>query len=422
MRIALTTIGTTGDLQPFLALAVRLKSRGHAVRICSHAMFRQKVEALGVEFFASAPDFTVEYINRQVDVALNTLRPVKVAKHLTENILMADCEQRFKDCVEGLRGFDLVVCHHGDFAGQEAAISLGLPWVSTALSSDPLPSDLVAPFPLKRISLGRTINRALWNFVRRVFHKYMAPGFKRMRAISGVVSNELPDFFVLSPHLALLALSRHVADVEADAPKELLVTGSWFLDESANYTPPAALEKFLAAGPPPLVVSFGSMGGSSGKELAEILMKAIKQSGQRAIVQRGWAGVEIEADDRLFSVDYVPHSYLFTVASCVIHHGGAGTTAAACRAGRPQIVVPHVFDQFNWARNMTSRGVAPGMLLRHRLSARRLLRRIEEVRGDAGYARRAEALGERVRAEDGLGVAVEAIERLARSLTKASAS
>lgn len=421
MRIALTTVGTTGDLQPFIALGLRLMARGHNVRIVSHPLYKTRVESMGIEFRASAPDISPELLNTVVERMIKTVSPIKVAKQALEDFLLLDAPVRFADCMRALEGCDLVVCHHADFAGQEAATRHGIRWANVILCPELVPTAKLAPFPFARLSFGETLNRTLWRLGNKALGEAIRPTVEKLRAAAGRPAGEPVAFQVFSPDLNLVATSRNVIPIEDDFPQDFPLTGPWFLDESATFEPGAELRDFLAAGPAPVVVSFGSMGAGDGPKVAAIVVEAIKRSGQRAIVQKGWGGVETSNDGQFHSVGYVPHAFLFGVGSCVIHHGGAGTTAAACRAGRPQIIVPHISDQFVWARGIKELGLGPRMLPRWFLNPARLAKRIREVVGNPAYARRAEEVGALVRAEDGLGVAVAAIEELATRVKGASA-
>lgn len=416
MRVALTTIGSTGDIQPFLALAFRLMKNGHSVRLCTHSMYKDKVESLGVPFYSAAPNISEEFVNEQMQTLLKTFNPVRAVGIVIEQLLLRDSIQRFNDCLEGVRGFDVVVCHHADFAGQEAALRLGIPWVSTILSPEPIKTTKNMPLPFARVSLGDTLNRFLWWLGHSAVRRALRPSLETLQSAIKSSRGANLDFVPLSKHLNLLAASRHIAVVEADFPSNIVLTGNWYADEDAGFVPGSDLRSFLDAGPPPVVVSFGSMGAGDGQEVGGIVAEAIRRSDQRAIVQKGWGGLDIASSDQFLAVGYVPHSFLFSKASCVIHHGGAGTTAAACRAGLPSVVVPHVFDQFYWARCLTGRGVAPRMLHKWFLTPQRLARRISEVLSNPSYALHSRELGERVRNEDGLGVAVAAIEGLATKI------
>jgi UDP:flavonoid glycosyltransferase YjiC (YdhE family) len=212
-----------------------------------------------------------------------------------------------------------------------------------------------------------------------------------------------------SPHLNLIAASP-VLCPPADFPLNHKFTGVWHL-ASPSYTPPTALVDFLAAGRPPVIITFGSMGGSNGRETTEILIEAIKKSNQRAIIQAGWGQLGTpETWQDIYCTEYVPHQWLFPKGCCIVHHGGAGTTASVCRAKVPSVVVAHHADQPYWGKRLSDLGVAPRHLRRRNLTAERLANRIQQVLATPEMTTRAQTLGKQMEAEDGLTIAVEMVE------------
>jgi len=175
--------------------------------------------------------------------------------------------------------------------------------------------------------------------------------------------------------------------------------------------PQRDLSIFLAAGPPPVIITFGSMGGSNGRETTEILIAAVKKTNQRAIIQAGWGQLGTpETLQDIYCTEYVPHQWLFPQGCCVVHHGGAGTTASVCRAKVPSVIVAHHADQPYWGKRLFDLGVAPRHLYRRSLTAKRLAERIEQVLETPAMTTRAQVLGEQMETEDGLTAAVDLIE------------
>jgi sterol 3beta-glucosyltransferase len=195
------------------------------------------------------------------------------------------------------------------------------------------------------------------------------------------------------------------------------VTGYWFLDPAPGWQPPARLVDYFASGPPPVYVGFGSMAHHDPRRTAQLVLQALRRSGQRGVLVAGWSGLRDEdpatrsAD--LLVLDAVPHAWLFPRTAAVVHHGGSGTTGAGLRAGVPSLLVPHAGDQLLWARRVKELGVGPRPIPRRRLTAERLAAAITRAVRDQEMRARAAELGERIRAEDGVGRAIEVIERQA---------
>jgi sterol 3beta-glucosyltransferase len=193
------------------------------------------------------------------------------------------------------------------------------------------------------------------------------------------------------------------------------VTGYWFLDEASDWTPPAALLDFLQTGSLPVYVGFGSMGSRNPEQTADLVLKAIALTGQRAILQSGWGGLsKADLPDTVLMVDSIPHSWLFPRVAAVVHHGGAGTTAAGLRAGVPTIVIPFFGDQPFWGRRVAELGVGLAPISRQQLTAERLAEAIHQAVTDRLMRQRAAELGAKIQAEDGLANAVAIVHKIAR--------
>ncbi|QKV80446.1 glycosyltransferase [Amycolatopsis sp. Hca4] len=194
------------------------------------------------------------------------------------------------------------------------------------------------------------------------------------------------------------------------------VTGYWFLPEDPAWTPPAELVAFLDSGEAPVCIGFGSMASADPAATARTVTEAIRRAGVRAVLLTGWSGMsDIAASDDVLVIDQVPHSWLFPRCAAVVHHGGAGTTAAALRAGVPAVVVPHGVDQPFWAKRVAELGVGPRPLPRSRLSATSLAAALRTTLADDGMRARAAHLAELISTEDGITTAVD---HLSRSLTQ----
>jgi UDP:flavonoid glycosyltransferase YjiC (YdhE family) len=192
-------------------------------------------------------------------------------------------------------------------------------------------------------------------------------------------------------------------------PANCHLTGFFFLEES--WTPDPELAQFMDSGDPPAVITFGSMPHLSPREVADIVIGAIRRVGRRAVVQRGWTGLRFETvTEAVRLAGFVPHQWLFPRAACVVHAGGAGTTAATVLAGAPSVVVPHMLDQFLWAALLYEQGCAADTIPYTELSASRLAAAIE--RALAPEARvRISKLSSEIRRENGTSAAADLIER-----------
>jgi sterol 3beta-glucosyltransferase len=245
--------------------------------------------------------------------------------------------------------------------------------------------------------------------------------------VYGQISNTLRHELGLQPftpssyydglHAAptLNGYSPHVVPRPSDWPANQHITGYWFLDEDEQWQPQDDLVAFISAGPPPVYIGFGSATGSDGQRLTQMIVDALVQSGQRGIIAQGWAGLHIEnLPDSICLLKAAPHSWLFPRMAGVVHHGGAGTTAAGLRAGAPSFLIPHFADQPYWARRVYELGVGPKPVDKARLTLGALANGIRQMVSDAGMRDRAARLSAAIRAEDGVANAVRFIDQTFR--------
>jgi sterol 3beta-glucosyltransferase len=263
--------------------------------------------------------------------------------------------------------------------------------------------------------LGRVLNAFFWTVARWIARRATDRVLNQVIQAAGLAPWR--DVFFESSHsglLDLLAVSPHVIPRDPLWPDSYVSTGYWFLDEP-SFTPDSDLAAFVAA-EPPVVVTFGSMAGVDAKAHTEKLVDGLRRHGRPAVLQAGWANLgEGPLPSNVRRVGFVPHGWLFSRAACVVHHGGAGTSAAALRAGVPQIVVWHMGDQPTWGKLMARLGVAPGARSHKALDGFWLARTLTGVLANERMRSRASELGALVRDEDGLGTAVHLIEGVDRS-------
>jgi UDP:flavonoid glycosyltransferase YjiC (YdhE family) len=208
----------------------------------------------------------------------------------------------------------------------------------------------------------------------------------------------------------LYGFSQHVVPLPRDWPDWHAITGYWFLDRPIEWSPPPGLVDFLSQNPKPIYIGFGSMSGRIARRLAAPVIEAVRLSNQRAVLLGGWASIhEGDLPDHIYAIESAPHDWLFPRMAAVVHHGGAGTTAAGLRAGVPSVVVPFFADQPYWGWRIHSLGVGPKPILQKKLTAQSLANAITQVVTDKDMQHRAALLGEKIRAEDGVARAVEIV-------------
>ncbi len=407
MRALLTTAGSEGDFQPFLALAQRLQRDGHDVVIAAADRYRPRAAQLGIGYEIIGDPWSDAIMKENFTKLLAESQPLKQLKQLVT--LLEDEERR---CALQLRelakDWDVVVYPPFHVAAPAAARAIGKPHVSVHLA------------PLHRarnrsptgVSYGRIVNGLMWAVASSMIRKSTdAP----LNAV--VTSLGLPpwrDVLLSASHSELLDLVAVSPAVLARDPlfkPQTVITGYWFVDEPV-FTPPPELETFLQ-GEPPIVIGFGSMMGIDATATTRTVLEAVRGLDRKVVLQSGWAGLgDRELPPNVMRAGFVPHAWLHARAACVVHHGGAGTTASVLRAGVPQAIVWHLGDQPMWAKQTERLGVAPAARFHKKLDSEWLRRTLQRLTSDADLRTNAKALGETIRAEDGTGVAARALENV----------
>jgi sterol 3beta-glucosyltransferase len=412
MKITIIAYGSRGDVQPILALAKGLQRAGHRVRMVTGSNFGAWVESHGVEAAAVGPD--VREMMRSADGKLwvdrgtNPFRQLPVMRRLAA----ATYPEMMVRAWEATRDADAIVSTAtSDMFAASIAEKLDVPIVAACLGPAFVPTrsgaaSYVAPFPSRESALNALVGKL---FVEGAFYKLIPKLIDRFRRETLGLPPESISRYNAGARLrpTLLGYSARVVPQPPDWPSTFHTTGYWFLDEGDEWEAPAELVRFLDGGDPPVCIGFGSMTGSDPGGLDRIVLDAVARSGRRAILLSGWSDEgAAHPPTNVLRLEAAPHDWLLPRTSAVVHHGGAGTTAAALRAGVPMVVVPHLGDQPFWGRRVNALGVAPKPIARPKLTASSLAEAIRVAAADAEMRRKAAELGAAIRAEDGIGVAV----------------
>lgn len=408
MKIAIAGWGTTGDVYPLIALADRLIQRDHQVRFCAPSIYEDKVIAIGADFSEVGVSFDLAEFHSIMDKLMVMRDPMATLLFIAKEGVLRSGKKWYNDCLAAMEGYDLVICHSIDIPAQEAAIQNDLPWFTVTYCPGFIKTPDNAPYPFP--NWGRTFNAFVWKLVRLRLKYSIDPLFNQfIVSVGGKPRASVATDEMYSPHLNFIAASPALCPA-ANLPPNHKFTGIWHLAQP-DFVPSKELVEFLADGPPPIVITFGSMGGGDGQETTRILIDAVRMLNQRAIIQAGWGllGTQEKVKD-IYCTEYVPHRWLFPQARCVVHHGGAGTTASVCSAKVPSVVVPHIGDQLYWGKLLYNLGVAPKSLHRRKLTAKQLAQRIQQALSTPSMAERAKSIGTEMESEDGLSTAVDLIE------------
>ncbi|GAA0526608.1 glycosyltransferase [Paractinoplanes ferrugineus] len=420
MKVLILTLGTRGDVQPFVALTQELQRRGHAAVLGAPKRFAELVAGQGV-VFAEVDDGPLRVLDggsavgdvasggMGAKLALMRQMPAMFTR------VLDDC-WRLASTGPG-RGADVIV-HNGQvLAGQHVAEKLDVP----AVLALPMPMYVPTrqfPWPGQQFPswLPASMNRMTYAGMRapammfgRTVDRWRA-GLDLPRRRGRHDPLRRSDGGVAP---VLHAVSSAVVPRPADWPSSATVTGYWFADrpDAGNG---AGLDEAVWTGgsEPPVFVGFGSMAGTDPVATTRVVVEALRVAGVRGVLATGWGGLqEVPSLPDVFVSGEVAHETVFPRVAAVVHHGGAGTTAAAVRAGVPQVVCPFVGDQPFWGARMQQLGVAPAAVAQRELTVSALAAAIRQAVSDPVISDAARRLGERVRAENGVATAVDLLEQ-----------
>lgn len=412
MRITILASGSRGDVEPYVALGKGLAEAGHAVRLVTHEDFEGLVASNGIEFWR------VE--GRVQEIAQGMAGLLEQGNF---RAIMAEMGRQAQQGALRLADAALEACRGADrilggiaaiYTGTAIGEKLGIPLIQ-AYYIPYTPTSAYPSFILPRtpINFG-PLNRLSYTLSRQVMWQPIRAADKLVREQKlGLPPAPMSGPFnspALRGQPVLYGFSPAVIPPAPDWDANVHVTGYWFLNREEAWTPPPALRDFLEAGPPPVYVGFGSMSSQKPRETADLILAALAKAGQRGVMLAGWGGLSAaDLPQTVFPLASAPFAWLFPRMAAVVHHGGAGTTSQGLAAGVPSIVVPFFGDQPFWGSRVQALGAGPAPIPRKKLTADRLAAAIEQAVSDQGMRERAAAIGAKIRAEDGVARAVEAI-------------
>lgn len=401
MKIVLATYGSRGDVQPMLALALALQSKGHEVLLAAPPEKSDWARQLGCPFRSLGSDVTA-FIDGMKNA--HTL----AAAFQFVSFLRNEIDVQFDRLPEMMAGADLAIGSSLVFAMATLAESMGIAHRFIAFAPQLLPSGY-HPFPaFKHQCFPRCFNRMTWQIAALLDKFNISRLINQKRDQMGLKPIQDTWRHVIGKHV-IVASDRTISRVPPDVVDPACTqTGYMHLRQPDQVQP--ELENFLAAGPPPVYAGFGSMPRQDQIRILATVVEAARLSGQRAVIGKFWEEPSGFGDsDDIFFIKKYPHLMLFPRMAAVIHHGGAGTTAASAASGVPQIVVPHILDQYYWGHQVYRARLGPKPIWRAGLSARKLAAAIRECLSNLSMRRKAQEVSEIIKQQDSLELTVSAI-------------
>ncbi|XP_009124560.1 sterol 3-beta-glucosyltransferase UGT80A2 isoform X2 [Brassica rapa] len=402
MQIVMLIVGTRGDVQPFVAIAKRLQEYGHRVRLATHANFKEFVLTAGLEFYPLGGDPKVlAECPSEIQIQRKQMKDII-------NSLLPACKEPDPDSGNSFKA-DAIIANPPAYGHTHVAEALRIPihvfftmpWTPT--SEFPHPLSRVKQPAGYRLSY-HIVDSLIWLGIRDMIKDLRKKKLK-LRPVSylsgtqGSGSN-IPHGYMWSPNLV---------PKPKDWGPQIDVVGFCFLDLASNYEPPAELVEWLEAGDKPIYIGFGSLPVQEPEKMTEIIVEALQRTKQRGIINKGWGGLGNlkEPKDFVYLLDNVPHDWLFPRCKAVVHHGGAGTTAAGLKAACPTTIVPFFGDQPFWGERVHARGVGPAPIPVDEFSLHKLEDAINFML-DEKVKSSAETLANEMKDEDGVAGAVKA--------------
>lgn len=410
-RIFVATAGSRGDVEPFLSLCKALKHSGYDVVLSAPPDFGDWIVSHGVAHHPSGEPAR--------DIAYAFAKAIEKDKFF-RSLARAGYEEKFRALFESVaeasKGADLLIYSPLMTSVAFLAEARRTPAIAVYLAPAFPTHDFASPI-FGRLDYGRYVNRLShravdfmlfnmfrpwWNAIRKSL-----PGLKPLARFHDIHTiNGEP-----APHL--FAMSEAIVPRPRDWPDYAIMTGNFFLDDDENWAPPPALASFIEAGPRPIYVGFGSMPLGKSKNKTAILLKALRLSQQRVVIARGWGlwGDDVSSvlGDRVHVIDGAPHRKLFPLMAGVVHHGGAGTTAAGLLAGKATLTTPLVMDQFFFANLVARHGAGPRPLPVKRWRAETLAEKLRALTRVTDYERRAKDIAARMGQENGPARALDVV-------------
>ncbi|MEM1256033.1 MAG: glycosyltransferase [Cyanobacteria bacterium P01_H01_bin.21] len=417
MKVLIVTLGSRGDVQPYVALGKGLKNAGHEVTVCTSTLFQSFITEQGIHY---------GHMNNQL-MQLMDSDMGRDAMENTHNLwgtirtnikLFSQVKTMYRQTLQDVWQTTqtvapdvLILASKAAFMAESIADKQKIPLVIALPFPQFVPTAQSPAMGFPDWPLGRWYNRLTYWIVHTAIGLYGGiPNEFRRKVLQLPPKPKGIDLLHRadgSPIPVLHGYSQHVVPRPTDWPESAHVNGYWFLDQQDSWQPPDDLKAFLDEGEPPLYIGFGSISGSHPEQLAKVILEALRATNQRGILATGWGG--LQADDlpkTVFRLEQAPHDWLFSKVSAVIHHGGAGTTAAGLRAGRPTLICPFFGDQPFWGKRIYTLGVGPKPIPQKQLTTDKLAVAIHELVANETMRHNAETLGEKIRAEDGVGNAI----------------
>ncbi len=415
MNITIMTLGSRGDVQPFVALAQELLAHGHHPTICTGECFKSFIESYGITFAPVSLDLMAVLNTPQGAAMMNGgWRALPKTLGYLKKVINPAFRASLDNFWQAAQGANLIIYHPKVTAAVDMAAALGI----SCLSISPVPIIYpISEFP--NLALAPTAN---WgSFLNKLSYKIMEKAdLANMSAINDFrqktlhLPNRKAGLFAYKNGNSLIPILYPISPALFAEVKSwqnhVFIPGFFFLPPLAKELAPDLLA-FINEGTPPIVISFSSMPLKNPDDFAHKLIMALTATGNRAIILSGVSGLKLPTHSDIFITPQAPHALLFPQAKGIVHHGGAGTTAMALCSGVPQLIIPFAMDQPFWAHRLHQQGYALAPLKERSLTSDDLADALKEM-DNPNHIAKAQEIKEIILKENGVQKAVAYIENL----------
>lgn len=415
MKITIVSVGSRGDVQPYLALGLGLQQAGYEVTLAADTVFESFISEHGIRFAPISANPMRVLEGGSVGMGDN---PFQLFSWVRKYVMEIGNEH-FSTLLAACQGADLIIFGSIGFVAIHIAEALQTRALATSLQPI-IPTKEIpystAKIPPEWLPFRGAINKFNYGIYNKMFYRMMLGMINQGREqVLGL--KPLPWSFYarldLSQYWMLYGYSQHVIPKPQDWNNFQKITGYWSLEQQQDWQPSDELSAFLEETPKPVYIGFGSMVDKEAAVLTQLVVNAVEQAQVRAVLLGGWTDLGGQGLPKsILKVNDVPHDWLFPRVAAVVQHGGAGTTAAGFQAGVPMVIVPFMADQPFWGYQAAKLGVSPKPIPRKKLTANKLAGAIIKAVSDNDMRQNAAALGQNLRQEDGVGEAVRIISEL----------
>lgn len=416
MNITIVTVGSRGDIQPYIALGIGLREKGFNVKIITNENFKSFIEAFNISFHPVKGDIK-EILNSEAGIkTLESGYSLKFLKHFFE-VLSEYFEDLLDSVIEVSKDTDFMIFSPLAFICHSVAEYYGIKSISATLQpmnkTKEFPS-FIFPEKLSFIPGYNELSHLIleyssWELIKKSVNKSVYKRFGKT-----IKFRDTKKYLEKTNFNYIYGFSKYIIPKPSDWSVNHHVTGYWFLDTQKNWHPPQELINFLDTDKKIIYAGFGSMLSRDPYETSKIIFDSIKNLDIKLIVSTGWGGLKVQGmiDDNVYVTEQLPHDWLFSKINAAIHHCGSGTTSAALKAGIPSIPVPFFSDQPFWANRIYNLGLSTKPINRKDLNSSNLRTVIKEALNNENMINRSLIISDKIKTENGVENSVKIIENL----------